>query len=107
MDMLVLNLLKIYFDILMSYQPSSNNQDYAVSNIVNPYPFYNFWSNNPLSANSIIDPRRAGYHPYRKFVNVTEPEFAELKGQVYENACSTILPVYSEYVLTKQIVQQP
>ena len=84
------------------------NHTYLQSTRKNLDPLFpDQWRADPLSSDSLIDPRRAGFRPYPMYRVVTRIEPFAPSGEVYQGACDCILPVNKYYLRNHQIVPQP
>jgi len=94
----------------MSYETTLRNLDkpYTTLEIVDKFPFKNHWRNNPLSQTTWIDPRRAGYRPYKStfFLQQRFPLENDC-GSYYQTSCDIILPVNRCYRENPGPVSQP
>ena len=74
-------------------------KSYNVSTIQSPVPYYKFWENNPLSNKSWINPREAGFNPYKEVTKIqTIPAWIDSDCPVFQTACSLILPINKCYL---------
>jgi len=67
-------------------------------------PLYpDFWRNDPLNPDTLIDPKRAGYRPIFQYVAVTKQNpFIDSSCPVFQNECDLILPVNKCYIRNPQ-----
>lgn len=79
-------------------QEKDVNTPFLSSTIFNNYPLFdNFWRNDPLNSDSLIDPRRAGFRPYVQYPVISNNEPFMPSCAVYQTECSVIKPVNKCY----------
>ena len=94
----------------MSYNTyRDTNHSYYDIKYMNNNPIYpKFWRNDPLRAESLIDPRRDGYRPYFQYKIATKQDYwVDSDCMVVQFPCDMIEPVNRCYVKNHQIVEQP
>jgi hypothetical protein len=77
------------------------------SKTVSIYPIGDFWRNNPLSEDTLIFPRQAGYRPYPEYIREKTVNPYIDTCNVYQKPCDIIMPVSTCYLQKKQITTQP
>jgi hypothetical protein len=79
------------------------DNSFLSSEVFNNNPLFdNFWRNNPLDSDSLIDPRRAGFRPYVQYSVVSNNEAFMPSCAVYQTECSVIKPVNRCYTENPQ-----
>jgi len=86
---------------------NSISNPFTESTLVSHFPIGDYWRNNPLSQNTIIFPRMAGYRPYEETPRVTTVKPYIDNCNVYQKPCDQILPANTCYLKTRHIVTQP
>lgn len=77
-----------------------------VNNISPIFP--NFWRSDPTSTDSLIDPRRSGYRPYRVYEVVSRNnKWIDSSCPVFQDSCDIIKPVNKCYLRNHEIITQP
>lgn len=72
---------------------------YKTIKIQEPRPsMYPFWNNEPLSSETYIDPRLAGYKPYDQKISIKTVYPDTYDCAVYQPPCSTVYPVNKCYI---------
>lgn len=79
------------------------NHPYVDATWLDQYPRYKYWVNEPLSQDSIIHPRRAGFQPYKQnYVQSTREPFVYSDCPFYQYGCDLIVPVNQCYIKEPQ-----
>jgi hypothetical protein len=71
------------------------------------FPYSDYWRNNPLSPETIIFPRMAGYRTYEVYTKIITVEPYLDKCNVYQRPCDVILPANNCYLKHRTIETQP
>lgn len=96
----------------MSYAPylsgyKGPDQEFLSWNQTAKFPFHDYFRNNPLSQTTTIDPRMAGFRPYKSGINVSPYENVHNDCAVYQYSSDLILPANKCYLKNPVIVTQP
>lgn len=78
--------------------PHDVNHSFYAGQIMNNNPrFPNFWRNDPLNSDTLVDPRRAGFRPYLQYGVVSKWPPFDPTIAVYQLECDLILPINKVY----------
>jgi len=77
------------------------SKPYLESEVRSQYPFTNMWRNEPLSTQSWIDPRKAGFRPYLQYEAITAVQPFNNNNAFYQGCCDAIYPVNKDYLENK------
>lgn len=87
---------------------SDINAPYLNAKYVSPNILYNFWQNNPLMPETLINARTAGYKPYQQIRTVNKiNNFIDSDCPYFQGPCDEIKPVNKCYLKDRQIINQP